>query len=325
MHGLEIGLVNNMPDSALESTERQFVDLLAAAANEIVIRLTRYSLPQVPRSEAGRDYVRHAYRPIDALFADPPDALIVTGTEPRAQSLREEPYWASLAALIDWTKDNAVAAVWSCLAAHAAVLHRDGVERLALAEKCFGLFECRRACDHPLTQGLPSRVRVAHSRWNELSPDALTARGYTILTRSPEAGVDAFVKSGRSLALFFQGHPEYDARALLREYRRDIGRFLRGARATYPELPRGYFGMAAVAVLNDFRARALANPREALLDEFPLGAAEAGLTPNRDSPAARIYGNWLAYLLQDKARRTRSAASRPLRPAATSFTADGVR
>ena len=31
---IEVGLVNNMPDAALESTEQQFLDLLAAAAGE---------------------------------------------------------------------------------------------------------------------------------------------------------------------------------------------------------------------------------------------------------------------------------------------------
>jgi hypothetical protein len=30
--GIEVGIVNNMPDAALESTERQFIGLLAAAS-----------------------------------------------------------------------------------------------------------------------------------------------------------------------------------------------------------------------------------------------------------------------------------------------------
>jgi homoserine O-succinyltransferase/O-acetyltransferase len=39
-----------------------------------------------------------------------------------------------------------------------------------------------------------------------------------------------FVKYNRSLFVLLQGHPEYDSATLLREYRRDVGRFLRRLR-----------------------------------------------------------------------------------------------
>jgi len=37
---IDIGLVNNMPDAALKATERQFLTLLDAAADGMVVRLT---------------------------------------------------------------------------------------------------------------------------------------------------------------------------------------------------------------------------------------------------------------------------------------------
>ena len=45
---IDIGLINNMPDAALEATERQFLALLDAAADGIVVRLTTYALPDIP-------------------------------------------------------------------------------------------------------------------------------------------------------------------------------------------------------------------------------------------------------------------------------------
>src|SRR5262249_23635105 len=161
-----------------------------------------------------------------------------------------------------WAESNGIASVWSCLAAHAAVLHRDGIVRRALADKRFGLFDCVRVADHALMTDMPPRVRVAHSRWNELSEDPLRACGYTILTRSREEGVDTFLKHDKSLALFFQGHPEYDPRALLREYRRDVGRYLRGERETYPCEPHGYFDDEAKSTLAAFREQAMRERRE---------------------------------------------------------------
>ncbi len=64
-------------------------------------------------------------------------------------------------------------------------------------------------------------------------------KGYLTLTRAPGAGVDMFVKEWLALQVFLQGHPEYDADTLAREYRRDVGRFLAGERADAPAPPAG--------------------------------------------------------------------------------------
>jgi homoserine O-succinyltransferase len=308
---LEIGLVNNMPDAALESTERQFLDLLRAAAGDIPVRLRLYFIPEVPRAETGRQYIAGGYRSIDELWNSRLDGLIVTGTEPRTLELSDEPYWRPLTRLLDWAQASTASTVWSCLAAHAAVLHMDGIRRRLLDEKRFGVFECARSSDHALLAGVPPHIRIAHSRCNELAQDALAGCGYSILTRSAEAGVDAFVKEDKSLFVFFQGHPEYDERALLREYRRDVGRYLRRERETYPHLPRGYFDRAATAMLNVFRDVALEDRREALLERFPLGAVEARLTGADRAPVVRLYRNWLDHLGARKAQRRPASPIRP--------------
>ena len=124
---LEIGLVNNMPDAALEQTERQFIGLLGAAAGERRIRVRMFGLPEIVRAGAARERVVQHYEPLDALWDTSLGGLIVTGTEPRAPDLREEPYWRTLAKLIDWAETNTRSTIWSCLGAHAAVLHADGI------------------------------------------------------------------------------------------------------------------------------------------------------------------------------------------------------
>lgn len=308
---LDLGLINNMPDAALESTERQFIELLHSAAGDIPVRLRLLSLPDVPRSEAGRAHLGNGYAGIDDLCNDRLDGLIVTGTEPRASSLRDEPYWGSLTRVLEWANENTASTVWSCLAAHAAVLHMDGIRRQLLDEKCFGVFECARASDHPLMAGVPARIRIAHSRCNELQEQDLTSRGYTILTRSSQAGVDAFVKQGKSLFVFFQGHPEYDERALLREYRRDVGRFLRRERDTYPNMPLGYFDQAAANTLAAFRNAARAGRHEGLLDSFPLGFIEGRLGGADRASVVQLYRNWLSYLCAQKAQRRRPSRASP--------------
>src|SRR5262249_34994245 len=157
------------------------------------------------------------YRDIAELWDARLDGLIVTGTEPRAANLADEPYWESLSTLVDWAREHTSSTIWSCLAAHAAVLHADGIARRTLKEKRSGVFDCHRAMAHPMTEHFPLPLWVPHSRYNDLPERALAASGYSILTRSETAGVDAFAKLDGSFFLFFQGHPEYDADTLLRE------------------------------------------------------------------------------------------------------------
>ena len=154
---LTIGLINNMPDQAAAATERQFADLIRAATPDAVVLLKCSAIPELPRAESVRQDLAKRYRDIAELWDTPLDGLIVTGTEPRAKSLRDEPYWDTLSRVVDWARVHTTSTIWSCLAAHAAVLHADGIERRRLKEKCFGVFDCQLAADHPMTYVVSSR------------------------------------------------------------------------------------------------------------------------------------------------------------------------
>ncbi len=316
-HGITIGLVNNMPDTAWEATERQFLALVGAAAGKAPVRVQLFSITDLPRAEHVRGELAARYHDLSELLNTRLDGLIVTGTEPRAANLEDEPYWTSLAKLIDWARQNTASTIWSCLAAHAAVLHADGIERRPLTEKQFGVFDCDVVSAHPLTKGAGPRLPVPHSRWNGLPDEALASCGYRILTRSAAAGADMFVGPERnfhSLFLFLQGHPEYEAGTLLREYRRDVGRFLRGEQEHYPAMPQGYFNEEAAAIVDAFQARALGERRADLIADFPVRMLEAGLGVRWQRSAASVYEKWLDYLKERKAERP--TATIPPQPAA---------
>jgi homoserine O-succinyltransferase len=293
---LTIGLVNNMPDTALKATERQFMRLLAAAAGQLRIRFHCFSLSSVNRAQAAQWRVDTEYTDIADLTRLKFDGLIVTGAEPIAASLPEEPFWRDLTDIVDWAKTNTRSTIWSCLAAHAAVLHLDGIERHRLAEKCSGVFDCAKLANHWLTENASSPLRISHSRLNELHQDELAARGYRVLTHSAEAGVDIFAKTLQSQFIFFQGHPEYDALSIQREYMRDIARFLAGEQDLYPSIPSSYFDAATEEILTRFEARARGQRNPMLAAELP------GLTLRSDiaagSAATVIFKNWLGYLAE---------------------------
>jgi homoserine O-succinyltransferase len=309
---LDIALVNNMPDSAVEATERQFASLIQEACpSHIEAKLTLYALPTVTRGEAAKDAMRERYADLDALRLRGTDALIVTGAEPLKADMREETYWGELAALVDWARTHTHSALWSCLAAHAAVLHMDGIVREPLPAKCSGVFTFERIADMGLSEGLPGLMRIPHSRRNTLPADQLHAKGYRILTQSPRAGVDTFVRQGQSLFVFLQGHPEYEGDTLLREYMRDVGRYLRGQRADYPQSPFGYFDATTE---RSFRALAIRarDSREARLLAWcnEIGEAMRPARPWR-AHAVMLMRNWLRLTATAKARAEAAASASP--------------
>jgi homoserine O-succinyltransferase len=298
---LRIALINNMPDAALEDTELQFYELLDAAAGDVPISLKLYSLPDLPRGDTGQRRLNNFYFDIEDLLNSRFDGVIMTGTEPRQPDLRNEPYWPILTKVLDWAEKNTASTVLSCLAAHAGVLHSDGIPRHPLRDKQFGVFQYKKVREHALTAGTGERMQIPHSRWNEVRADALNSSGYEILLQSAQAGVDLFVKKKRdSLFVHFQGHPEYGTRTLLKEYRRDIKRFLRRERETYPTMPHGYFDDAATKLLSEFRDKVVTNPREQLLEEFPEASVAGSLQGTWQASAASVYRKWLHYLISRK-------------------------
>lgn len=289
---LVIGLVNSMPGEARRHTEQQFRAILAAAVRDVPVELRCFSFDAVPPGEAD---AAARYQDMAALEAAAPDGLIVSGMPPRAARLSDEPYWPKLTALVDYARETATPTVWSCLAAHGVALYLDGIERQLLPRKLSGLVDCvRTEAEHPAMAGLPRGWRVPHSRYNDLPEAALRARGYRILSRSAAAGADIFARDDRAPFLFCQGHPEYDAHSLLREYRRDIRQFLAGECRDYPAPPQGYFSAAMAARLDEFRERALHARSLNCLADFPMAACQADLRHGWRDLAVNLYANWLA-------------------------------
>jgi homoserine O-succinyltransferase/O-acetyltransferase len=290
---LEIGIVNNMPDATLAATERQFKTLIDHAAAGRRVRVRFLALPGIARGEAAARHINESYGDIDALTRDKLDGLIITGCEPKAASLADEPYWPGLTRLIDWAADHTRSTIFSCLAAHAAVLHLDGIKRVPVGRKYSGVFECAVMTDDPLTWGLGPTLHIPHSRLNDLDAGALSARNYRTLSASPKIGVDIFVKQHGSLFVFLQGHPEYDADSLLREYRRDVTRFLRGERRDFPASPENYFDAPLEGHLSSFADRVTSGRSRQPHRE--LASLLDGVHPAKTwrSSATGLYRNWV--------------------------------
>ncbi|MCW2982429.1 MAG: hypothetical protein JWO14_4156 [Solirubrobacterales bacterium] len=231
-------VVNNMPDAAFCATERQFVGLLAAGSGNETVAVTRYAVAGVPRGERIQARIAAEYSPLDDIFSNPPDLLVVTGSNPIEYRIEDEPYWSDLHGLLKWSSENVQAMVLSCLSAHAALAVFDGVERTTLPAKCTGVFAQQADPIHPLVAGFYGSVVLPHSRLNAVPREAVVDAGYSVALQSDEVGWSVVTKTvGQAEVVLVQAHPEYDPSSLVREYARDVRRYAGHEQDQLPRLP----------------------------------------------------------------------------------------
>jgi homoserine O-succinyltransferase/O-acetyltransferase len=292
---VEVALVNNMSEGAVRQTERLFTRLLDSATGGPGVEIRNYR-PVLPGEGASTEALPFGYAPLDELFERGADAVVVTGAEPLCQRLTEEESWGQLRHLLEWIIERDRPAFLSCLAAHAALLVYDGIERQRLPVKCSGVFPQQVERHHPLGRGLSESVDMPHSRYNDVSLELLVGAGYEPVLRSREVGwTIASRRHGSSLLVLAQGHPEYSGTILLREYRRDVTRYLDGSRTDPPVLPRRCIEGPRAVALRRFHERLTGTTvrSPSLLDDFPVDIATVHVRAPWTLPAARLMGNWL--------------------------------
>lgn len=305
---VHIGLVNNMPDAALRTTELQFARLLKEASGNFDVRLHLFAMSEVPRGEAALSRMDGFYADAAALPGAGMDAVIFTDAEPSTARLNDEPYWRALTRLMDWARGETVTTLFSCLAAHAAVLHFDGIARRPLPKKLSGVFASLRTGEDPLLSGVPARAMMPHSRKNGLLEGDLAVRDYRVLTRLTDGSVDLFVREERSRLVFLQGHPEYGADALGREYLGDVGRFLKGE-GPRPAIPENYFDRVTENALQNLASR------EAQISDYNEVVTGAVPLQSWRGPTLKLFANWISGISAEKPRRRAPRAATAYRSA----------
>ncbi|MBK1718307.1 homoserine O-succinyltransferase MetA [Thiocystis violacea] len=297
---LHIGLLNMMPDTALSATERQFFRLIGESNQIAQFYVHPFSLSSLERGPEARAHIERYYAPFERIRAEGLDALIITGANVTGPDLSREPFWEPLIEVVDWAHANVCSTLCSCLATHAVMQFRYGQCRQPLPAKRWGVFpHWVVAHGHPLVGDVNTRFDVPHSRFNDISHDQFLSAGLHVLAESAEAGVHLAVSPDGFRQVFFQGHPEYDTISLLKEYKREIKRFIVGARRDYPPFPDSYFGLQARAILDEHRGHILAaleQGREPPL--FPERLITAGLHNTWHDTAEGVIGNWMGLVYQ---------------------------
>ncbi len=291
---LHVGLLNLMPDAALQATERQFIRMVSAYGDRADLYVHLITVATEHREEPARSHVEEFYLEFTAVIHRGLDALIVTGANPKSPDLSTEVFWQPLTEVLEWAQTNTRSIACSCLATHAVLEWDRQIERVLLPEKRWGVYDHRLLESHPLLDGIEEPLLMPHSHNFDVSRQAMETAGVEVLIYSDEAGV-LMAESDRAPGwVLFQGHPEYDAVSLLKEYKREIVRFTLGERQ-YPPFPEHYFTAEAAEIASRYRQR--------LEESIQLGVEppefpEEELTPlvsdTWSEAGRRIYRNWLA-------------------------------
>jgi homoserine O-succinyltransferase len=100
---LHIGLLNMMPDLALEATERQFFRLIGHSNQIAQFYLHPFTLSSIKRSEKTQAHIDQHYQSFDDIKAQGLDALIITGAHIEDADLEKAPFYAQLKEVIEWS------------------------------------------------------------------------------------------------------------------------------------------------------------------------------------------------------------------------------
>lgn len=294
---LHIGLLNMMPDAALRVTEQQFLRLIGGANPIVQLYVHVFTVPGLDRGAEAQAHIDAHYTTFDQLRADGLDALVVTGANVQRAALAEEPFWDPLAEVMAWARNHVTSTLCSCLSSHAILQHAHGIHRRPLQAKRWGVFSHRNVDPvHPLLRGINTRYDVPHSRWNAVSADQVRAAGLRVLAETEEGDFHMGTSPDGIRTIFLQGHPEYDTVSLLKEYKREVDRYLSGELAAAPPLPVNYLGPAP--------ARRLAHWLDEAIDARTRGGdalfPEDELVPLLDNTwtdtAKAVFNNWLGLV-----------------------------
>ncbi len=296
---LHIGLLNMMPDAALEATERQFFRLIGESNPIAQFYVHPFTLPELERGEQAGAHIERYYETFEQIRADGLDALIVTGANVAGAELADQEFWEPLIRVIDWALENVTSTLCSCLATHAVLQFRYGKKRIPRPAKIWGVFP-HQVVDkrHPLVNDVNTRFDVPHSRWNAVTRQQFAGAGLRILVES-DVGVHLATTADGLRAVFFQGHPEYDTVSLLKEYKREIMLYAEGLRGDYPPFPENFFRTQQKAVMNEYRQRVIdAVARRAEIPEFPERLIASKLDNTWHDTAEAVVGNWMGIVYQ---------------------------
>jgi len=220
---LRIAVLNLMPTKIV--TETQILRLLGNSPLQVDITFIRMETHESRNTPP--EHLETFYEPLDRVFGEKFDGLVITGAPVETLPFEEVDYWKELVHLMDWSRTNVWSTLHICWGAQAGLYRHFGVKKYPVPAKVFGLFSHSVLDPHePILRGFDEGFLAPHSRHTEVRREEIEkVPQLKLLAVSRDAGVYmASSRDGRMV--FVTGHPEYDRLTLKAEYDRDVAKGL---------------------------------------------------------------------------------------------------
>ncbi|MGQ9427064.1 homoserine O-acetyltransferase MetA [Gilvimarinus sp. F26214L] len=229
---LKILLLNLMPKKI--ETEIHLIRMLSNTPLQVDLELMR--IHDKPSKNTSIEHMETFYKEFEGVKDRKFDGLIITGAPLGAIPFEEVIFWEELKTVMDWSRTHVTSTLFLCWAVQAAMYHHYGIMKRVLDKKVSGVFAHHLVKPHsPIVRGFDDVFDAPHSRYAEISMEAIASRPeLEVVAASEEVG--AFLvarKDGRQV--FVIGHSEYEPNCLKDEYERDMKAGLN------PSIPENYF------------------------------------------------------------------------------------
>ena len=220
---IEIAIVNLMPTKI--DTETQLMRLLGNSMLQInvtLINMDTYVSKNTPQS-----HMQKFYKVFDEIKDRYFDGMIITGAPVETMAFDEVAYWKELSEIMAWSDSHVTSTVHICWGAQAGLYYHYGIEKVALDEKLFGIYEVGAEDKYDLIlKGMNDKMYIPMSRHTSIDEDKVRNNPkLKVLASGKDCGI-AIIKSVDNKRFFFTGHSEYDRTTLKKEYLRDLDKGL---------------------------------------------------------------------------------------------------
>lgn len=229
---LKILLLNLMPKKI--ETEIHLIRMLSNTPLQVDLELMR--IHDKPSKNTSIEHMEAFYKDFDEVKDKKYDGMIITGAPLGAIPFEEVLFWEEMKEVMDWTRTNVTSTLFLCWAVQAAMYHFYHISKRVLDKKVSGVYAHRLLKPHsPIVRGFDDVFDAPHSRYAEISIEAIDAHpDLELVASSDEVGAFLVVrKDGRQV--FVVGHSEYEPDCLKNEYERDLKAGLN------PAIPENYF------------------------------------------------------------------------------------
>jgi len=225
IRALRIGILNIMPRA--DTYEFNLLQPLGRSVLQIEpvwIRLKTHAY-----KSTSAEHLENLYLSFQQVVEDYAglDGLIITGAPVEEIPFEEISYWNEIRRILKYARNNIASTLCMCWGALACAKYL-GIETCVYDYKVFGVFRTRNlAPSHRIMGGMDDEFWCPQSRHSGVSDaeiERASAQGIITPLAYAEQGGYTICESADRRFLMHLGHPEYNSRRLVEEYRRDMNK-----------------------------------------------------------------------------------------------------